>query len=226
MLDRNGVGDTTWFLNDSFFALLNKHFIDNSNHLTGFGMVQRTATVSWVSGGVKLKNVIGGEEPSQNLFLQELSGELWDDDRCDCGNNPSMGHRIESKHHADGKPSECIGFTFSHFVRIAERHRNQWLAGNSQYCNVMGAIFGDLGRFTDVDDVSFAGEDRDDFFSVRIDFLRQDVSIGDDMEAIRDDEPGAAKDRGRPTSLLECSNADHSRPNFFDSIWQPRGFAG
>ena len=69
MLDRNRVGDSARFLDDGFFALLNKHFIDDADHLTGFGVVKRATAVTWISGGVKLEYVVRGNKPGQNSLL-------------------------------------------------------------------------------------------------------------------------------------------------------------
>ena len=81
-------------------------------------------------------------------------------------------------------------------------------------------VFNELGRFAYLNPVGFAAKYRERFFFFRIYFFLQDMGVGDNVQAIRDNEAGATKDRWWSAGLLESPDGYDRRLNFFDGVSQ------
>ena len=57
----------------------------------------------------------------------------------------------------------------------------------------MISALGNLGGFAYFNCIGLAGKNRNDLFPFAIDFFREDMGVGDDMEAVRDCETGPTK---------------------------------
>ena len=68
MLDWDRVGDAAGVLETVFLSLLNKKFVDDSDHLARIRMVQRTTAVARISSRIELEDVVGRNQPSQGFF--------------------------------------------------------------------------------------------------------------------------------------------------------------
>jgi len=81
-------------------------------------------------------------------------------------------------------------------------------------------VFNELGRFAYLNPVGFAAKYRERFFFFRIYFFLQDMGVGDNVQAIRDNEAGATKDRWWSAGFLESPDGYDRRLDFFDGVSQ------
>src|SRR3569832_2970423 len=74
MSDGNRVRNPTWFLQHALFRFLNEDLVDDAYHHSCRGVVQRTAGISRVCGGVQLEHVVIGAQPPLQRWRELIGG--------------------------------------------------------------------------------------------------------------------------------------------------------
>ncbi|HET7007047.1 MAG TPA: hypothetical protein VFK65_16200, partial [Candidatus Binatia bacterium] len=82
----------------------------------------------------------------------------------------------------------------------------------------MISIFSQFGGFAYFHLIHVAGENRDQFSFLSVNFIRQHMRIRNDMKSVADNKSRAPEDRRWTAGFLKCTNSNHSRFNFFDRI--------
>lgn len=97
MLNRDSISDARWVGQGGFLAAFNEDHIDDPDNSPGICIENRTAAVSGIGSCIQLQDVKAASFDLSNLrHIQLARIATWNNNRGNCRNDASMGHRCKT----------------------------------------------------------------------------------------------------------------------------------